>query len=47
MTRAHILLKADQDPGRSAWLDDRIAGALNYGVRTVEPICQCLVETAS
>jgi hypothetical protein len=29
MTRAHILLKADQDPGRSAWPDDGIAGALN------------------
>ena len=36
LTRARILLKADQAPGGPAWDDARIAEALGCGLRTVE-----------
>src|SRR5581483_5331170 len=35
LTRARILLKADQAPGGPAWEDAQIAGALDCGLRTV------------
>src|SRR5262245_33856607 len=44
LTRARILLKADQAPGGPAWHDDRIAEALGCGRRTVERVRQRLVE---
>src|SRR4051812_8217996 len=44
ITRARILLKADQAPGGPAWDDARIADALGCGVRTVERVRQRLVE---
>ena len=36
ITRARILLKADQAEGGPGWPDDRIAQALDCGLRTVE-----------
>lgn len=44
ITRARILLKADQARGGPAWHDDRIAEALGCGLRTVERVRQRLVE---
>ena len=44
LTRARILLKADQAPGGLAWADDRIAEALDCGLRTVERVRQRFVE---
>src|SRR5262245_33664394 len=44
LTRARILLKADQAKGGPAWPDDRIAEALGCGRRTVERVRQRLVE---
>jgi len=44
LTRARILLKADQGDGGPAWPDDRIAEALDCGVRTAERVRQRFVE---
>jgi transposase len=44
ITRARILLKADQADGGPAWTDDRIAQALDCGQRTVERVRQRFVE---
>jgi transposase len=44
LTRARILLKADQAPGGPAWEDARIAEALDCGLRTVERVRQRFVE---
>src|SRR4051812_4383904 len=44
LTRARILLKADQVEGGPAWADDRIAAALDCGRRTVERVRQRFVE---
>jgi hypothetical protein len=44
LTRARILLKADQAPGGPAWDDARIAEALDCGLRTVERVRQRCVE---
>ncbi len=44
ITRARILLKADQAEGGPAWDDARIAEALDCGPRTVERVRQRFVE---
>lgn len=44
LTRARILLKADQADGGPAWEDARIAEALDVGQRTVERVRQRCVE---
>jgi hypothetical protein len=44
ITRARILLKADQADGGPAWEDARIAEALDCGPRTVERVRQRFVE---
>ena len=44
ITRARILLKADQADGGPAWDDARIADALDCGLRTVERIRRRFVE---
>jgi transposase len=44
ITRARVLLKADQADGGPAWPDQRIAEALDCGLRTVERIRQRFVE---
>ena len=44
LTRARILLKADQATGGPAWEDARIAEALDCGLRTVERVRQRFVE---
>ena len=44
ITRARILLKADQADGGPAWDDARIAQALDCGLRTVERVRQRFVE---
>jgi transposase len=44
ITRARILLKADQADGGPAWPDERIAEALDCGRRTVERVRQRFVE---
>jgi transposase len=44
LTRARILLKADQATGGPAWDDARIAEALGCGHRTVERVRQRFVE---
>jgi len=44
ITRARILLKADQAAAGPAWDDGRIADALGCGRRTVERVRQRLVE---
>ena len=44
LTRAHILLKADQANGGPAWDDARIADAFGCGHRTVERVRQRFVE---
>jgi hypothetical protein len=45
LTRARILLKADQADDRPAWDDGRIADALGCGRRTVERIRERFVES--
>lgn len=44
ITRARVLLKADQADGGPAWPDNRIAQALDCGLRTIERIRQRFVE---
>lgn len=44
ITRARILLKADSADGGPAWADERIAEALDCGLRTVERVRQRFVE---
>ena len=44
LTRARILLKADQADGGPAWDDARIADALDCGTRTVGRVRQRFVE---
>jgi transposase len=44
ITRARVLLKADQAEGGPAWPDHRIAQALDCGLRTSERIRQRFVE---
>ena len=44
LTRARILLKADQAEGGPAWGDADIAAALDCGLRTVERVRQRFVE---
>jgi hypothetical protein len=44
ITRARILLKADQADGGPAWDDARIADALDCGPRTVERVRRRFVE---
>jgi transposase len=44
LTRARILLKADQADGGPAWPDDRIAEALDVGERTISRVRQRFVE---
>jgi len=44
ITRARILLKADQAEGGPAWDDARIADALDCGQRTIERVRQRFVE---
>jgi hypothetical protein len=44
ITRARVVLKADQAPGGPAWPDHRIAQALDCGLRTIERIRQRFVE---
>jgi len=44
LTRARILLKADEAEGGPAWDDARIAEALDVGHRTVERVRQRFVE---
>ena len=44
LTRARILLKADQGEQGLAWDDARIAEALDVGLRTISRIRQRLVE---
>jgi transposase len=44
LTRARVLLKADQADGGPAWDDARIAEALDVGHRTVERVRQRFVE---
>ena len=44
LTRARILLKADQGPDGPAWPDERVADALDVAVRTVGNVRQRFVE---
>lgn len=44
IARARILLKADSADGGPAWADERIAEALDCGLRTVERVRQRFVE---
>lgn len=44
LTRARILLKADQGPAGSAWIDAAIVTALDVGRATVERVRRRLVE---
>ncbi len=44
LTRARILLQADQAEGGPAWEDARIVEALGCGLRTVERVRQRFVE---
>jgi len=44
ITRARILLKADQADGGPAWEDAAIAEALDCGLRTIERVRQRFVE---
>ena len=44
LSRARLLLKADQADGGPAWDDARIADALDCGLRTVERIRRRFVE---
>jgi transposase len=44
LTRARILLKADQADGGPAWPDERIAQALDVGLSTIARVRQRFVE---
>jgi transposase len=44
LTRARILLKADQAEGGPAWPDERIAQALDVGLSTIARVRQRFVE---
>jgi transposase len=44
LTRARILLKADQAAGGPAWPDERIAEALDAGLSTIARVRQRFVE---
>jgi transposase len=44
LTRARILLKADQADGGPGWADDRIAEALDVGERTIGRVRRRFVE---
>ena len=44
LTHARIVLKADAAAGGPAWIDQRIAEALDVGVATVERVRQRFVE---
>lgn len=44
ISRARILMKADAGEGGSGWTDQRIADALDGGVRTVVNVLRCCVE---
>jgi transposase len=44
LLHARILLKADQAPGRPAWVDEQIAEALEGSVPTVRRVRQSFVE---
>ena len=44
LTHARILLKADASDGGPAWIDDRIAEAMEVRVATVERVRQRFVE---
>jgi transposase len=44
LTRARILLKADQAEGGLAWPDERIAEALDVGLSTIARVRQRFVE---
>jgi transposase len=44
ITRARILLKADEGPHGPAWSDSKVAEALDCGKRTVERVRQRFVE---
>ena len=44
LIHARILLKADAAPGGPAWMDDRIAEAVEVNLRTVERVRQRFVE---
>ena len=44
LTRARILLKADQTDGGPGWADDRIAEALDVGGRTISRVRRRFVE---
>ena len=44
ITRARILLKADQNHGGPAWTDQQICHALDVGVATVERVRKRFVE---
>ena len=44
ITRARILLKADQHPGGPGWSDPQIAYALDVGVATIERLRKRFVE---
>ena len=47
LTRARILLTADQADGGPAWADDRMADALDVGERTIRRVRERLVERGS
>jgi hypothetical protein len=44
LTHARILLKADAAPGGPAWIDERIADAVEASIATVERARQRFVE---
>jgi transposase len=44
LTRARIVIQADQAPGGPAWEDAKIVEALGCGLRTVERVRQRFVE---
>jgi transposase len=44
LAHARVLLKADAAPGGPAWTDERIAGAVEVSVDTVERVRQRFVE---
>ena len=44
LIHARILLKADAAPGGPAWIDERIAEAVEVNLRTVERVRQRFVE---
>ncbi|EDN67293.1 transposase [Beggiatoa sp. PS] len=44
LTKAHILLKADQSEGQSAWSDKKISEALQVSRPTIERVRKTFVE---